>query len=456
METKEFTMRSKIKTLFSEELLKLIGSICDTKRVDSSQRKMKLLQQLLKRYEVRFDVLGGATNRLALFIDGYAVKFAMDRQGYKDNLMEYALSRELQPYVTKTYESNGYILIAEAVKTMTLDDFRLRKPDIMAVLRVLGTDYLLGDVGYIKKNFTNWGIRDNGQVVILDFAYIHRGTENLFTCDVCGSGLLVYDSTYSYLRCNNSTVCTTKYTYHERKVIQGDQVDIDMIDDAKSESVIIGPGCTTKTVMSTDGYLSNSSNQMIETVEDYKKYVKDVKYMLYDDFNANEAADLIVQRFKATKPEEVAVIDDKLKEMVGSTPEPDTRFIQSSESSVDTAIINAASDATQPGTTQVEVEPESDVSYAMGLDDITQKLKNTDTTNDSISDDIISEEANDEETGHEASSTVDETTYENPLDAMVAKLRKRNESQSFKSPFGYTVVVENSIYPTSTVIKRRS
>ena len=303
-EIREVTFRSKIKSIFPEEVLKYIGSICDTKRIDSTQKKMKILQQLLKRYEIRFGVLGGATNRLALFIDGYAVKFAMDRQGYKDNLMEYSLSMELQPYVTKTYETNGYISINEPVKTMTLDDFLVRKIDILKVLSVLGTDYLLGDIGYIKKNFTNWGIRDDGSVVILDFAYIHRGTENLFTCDVCGDGILVYDSTFSYLKCNNQTVCNTKYTYHERKTIQGDQVDYDMIDEAKGYAIKIEKGQICKDMMIVDG----------EAVEPFD-ITKEDDRVINTDFDQTEAADLLVEKLRAKTKGEIKIIDDKLKEL---------------------------------------------------------------------------------------------------------------------------------------------
>ena len=75
--------------MFSPDLLKLIASIADTRQIDSNQRKMKMLQQLLVTHGIQFEVLGGATNRIALLIDTYAVKFAMDQEGYHDNFMEY-------------------------------------------------------------------------------------------------------------------------------------------------------------------------------------------------------------------------------------------------------------------------------------------------------------------------------------------------------------------------------
>lgn len=248
-------LKSKIKSMFSDDLLKLIANICDTRFFDSNQKKMKLLQQLLVSNNIQFEVLGGATNRIALLIDTYAVKFAMDEEGYRDNFMEYSLSAETQPYTTKSYETNGYILVAECVKTMTLEEFNVRRADIKAVLNTLGADYLLGDVGLVKRNFTNWGVRDNGSVVILDYAYMHRATEGLFTCDTCGDGFLTYSEDFTKLICSNKSVCGRSYTYDDRKRTQGVKVDIDMIDENKSASIIMGEGISEKEITNTAGDL---------------------------------------------------------------------------------------------------------------------------------------------------------------------------------------------------------
>lgn len=436
------TLRSRIKHTFGDDLLKLIANICDTKRIDSSQRKMKMLQQLLKRYEIRFDVLGGATNRIALFIDGYAFKFAMDRQGYKDNLMEYALSAELQPYVTKVYETNGYILVAEPVKTMTIDDFKLRKADILKTLEILSSDYLLGDVGYIKKNFTNWGIRDNGSVVILDFAYCHRGTEKLFSCSVCGDGVLVYDSTFSYLKCNNSTVCMTKYTYNEIKMIQGDQVDTDMINEVKGESMVIGPGEVTKKVYITDGIIVDGNKPIIKTVDDYIKYVKDVKYVFGTNFNQDEAVDLMVERMKAQTPQEIAAIDAKMLELVGETDSNEPIMTVPEEDMVDVIL-----------TDENEEEVASDVDNAPTIDEMVRMIKGE------VPKPEVDEEPEQEETVEESSESepvveaptegsseyydvdnndddYDEDEEKDPLDDMVALLRQRRMN---RGPIGSVV-----------------
>lgn len=264
---------SKIKQMFPGELLRYIAAICDTRRIDSNRKKMITLGNLLYSNGIDFEILGGATNRIALQIDGYAVKFAMDEQGYKDNWVEYALSPELQPYVTKSYETNGYVLIAECVEVMTEESFILHKNEILKILDRLCNDYLLGDVGYIKKNMTNWGLR-GGAPVILDYAYCHRATEGLFTCSQCGS-ILTYDSVYDIIMCTNKVGgCKARYTYNDRKRIQGDEVDLNMIRDRKSESIKLGAGIGSKEIELFEDRLIGDNYFVIDNPGDMHRYNK--------------------------------------------------------------------------------------------------------------------------------------------------------------------------------------
>ena len=304
-------LKSKIKEFMSEELLKQLAAVCDTRRIDSAHKKMKLIQQLLKKNGIVFQPLGGATNRIALMIDGYTFKFALDRQGYKDNLMEYALSPELQPYVTKTYETNGYVVIAECVRVMTLEEWNLRKQDILKILEILGQDYLLGDVGFLRKNFTNWGIRSDGSLVILDYAYCHRATENLFACEVCGAGILRYSSDFSYLKCSNSIVCNAKHEYIDRKLVQGDTVDWDMIKEMKDYSIVISKGKTEAEVTNNDGHLTDDKIRVINNLEDYYEYLKRRQKMGVR-FDENELFDLTTRLMQASSQEERDMIRQEL------------------------------------------------------------------------------------------------------------------------------------------------
>lgn len=267
---------SRIKTMFDEDLLRQIAAICDNKRIPSNNKKMIILGNLLYTNNVDFEILGGATNRIVLQIDGYAVKFAMDEQGYVDNLIEYSLSPELQPYVTKSYETNGYIQIQECVEVMTKQAFQLYRVEINKILDSLCQDYLLGDVGYIEKNRTNWGVRTEGNTsrpVILDYAYCHRATENLFTCDICGSPLK-YDSVYDKLMCSDRSACKAIYTYNDRKRVQGEQVDIDMIEERKVKSIKLVQGEISKEIEMFEDMIVGDNYFIIDNPGDYHKYMK--------------------------------------------------------------------------------------------------------------------------------------------------------------------------------------
>ena len=306
-------IKSKIKQLFCDELLNLCAVTCDTMRINSSQHKMLIIQQLLKKYNIPFSVLGGATNRIALYIDRYAVKFAVDHQGYVDNLVEYSISRELQPYVTKSYETNGYILVAESVKTMSLDDFKMHRTDIGTILSNLAQDYLLGDVGIINRNYTNWGIRDNGEVVILDYAYIHRGTEKLFTCEVCGCGILRYDSTFTKLKCSNPH-CNAEFTYTQRKAVQGDQIDLDMIEECKSDSIKLERGVSEKELFENeDG--TYSGKRKITTFNEYLTYLKEVNNMMNSNFDASKVTELLTKLSMTKNDDEKKAIRQELDQL---------------------------------------------------------------------------------------------------------------------------------------------
>ena len=155
---------------------------------------------------------------------------------------------------------------------MNKSAFQVYKTEIYKILDSLCQDYLLGDVGFLEKNRTNWGIRNN-KPVILDYAYCHRATENLFTCDRCGSPLR-YDSTYDKLMCSDRSACKAIYTYNERKRIQGNQVDIDMIRDRKAESIKLGKGETLKEIEMFEDRLISDKYVIIDCPADMHRYNK--------------------------------------------------------------------------------------------------------------------------------------------------------------------------------------
>lgn len=158
------------------------------------------------------------TNRFAILIDGYVFKIAMDKAGIRDNLAEFSLSQELQPFVIKVYECNGLIITTEYVTVISKEEFNNSKEEIRHILSYLSEGYLLGDVGSINKNYMNWGYRDDGSLIILDFAYIYRVLGEEMLCNgvnkdgsIC-EAILEYDENFDKLICPN---CRKKYTFHD-------------------------------------------------------------------------------------------------------------------------------------------------------------------------------------------------------------------------------------------------
>lgn len=403
-------IKSKIKQLFCDDLLNLCAVTCDTMRINSSQHKMLIIQQLLKKYDIPFSVLGGATNRIALYIDRYAVKFAVDHQGYVDNLVEYSISRELQPYVTKSYETNGYILVAESVKTMSLDDFKLRRADIETILSNLSQDYLLGDVGIIGRNYTNWGIRDNGEAVILDYAYIHRGTEKLFTCEVCGCGILRYDATFTKLKCSNP-YCGAEFTYTQRKAVQGDQIDLDMIEECKADSIKFERGVSEKELFENDDG-TYSGKRKITTMNEYLTYLKEVNNMMNENFDASKVTELLTKLSMTKDENEQKAIRKQLEELSVEYASDDEDVDIDYESVFDGVDMRDDSEEEH----EEEEEPDDDVPdsyFAMSTSDLLKyinKHKN---------------DGNTSEDQHDSVQTEDEPVYETG-DDIIRRMMQKN------------------------------
>lgn len=158
------------------------------------------------------------TNRFAILIDGYVFKIGMDKAGIIDNWAEFSLSQELQPFVTKCYECNGLISVAEYVTVISKEEFQNSKEEVRQILSHLAEGYLLGDVGAVNKNFMNWGYRPDGSLVILDFAYIYRVIGDELLCEglnsddtICKASLS-YDDNFNKLICPR---CGKVYTFHE-------------------------------------------------------------------------------------------------------------------------------------------------------------------------------------------------------------------------------------------------
>ena len=212
--------RSRIHEFINRELLIKLYSIAADVLIPDNNTKMELFIAAFEEFNVPYQELGPGTNRGAFLIDGYVFKIGFDKAGMADNRREFSLAQELQPFVTKCYEctANGLIAIAEYVTVISKEEFQNSKDEVRQILSHLADAYLLGDVGSVNKNFMNWGYREDGSLVILDYAYIYRVIGDEMQCvevnkdDTTCGGLLEYDINFHKLICPK---CRKEYTFHE-------------------------------------------------------------------------------------------------------------------------------------------------------------------------------------------------------------------------------------------------
>lgn len=210
--------RSIINKYFTKDIYFEIYKITMINDLDNID-KGYLIIDYLKSTGLDFSPLGSGTNRMAILLDGYAVKIALDKDGMIDNRREMLYTKDLQPYVIKVYECTptGLIAVTEYVSAFT------NKADLLAthvveakkILSEISQSYLVGDVGITEKNYGNWGTRKtDGSLCILDYAYIYSVKYTLFSCtnEDCENpnSLLQYDNNFVNLICPS---CGTKYSF---------------------------------------------------------------------------------------------------------------------------------------------------------------------------------------------------------------------------------------------------
>lgn len=194
----------------------------------------KKLADYFENTDISFSFLGDGTNRMAFLVDGYVFKLALDDQGYIDNLTEFKMSKEAQPFVTKTYETNGLFCVAEYVTLISYDEFVKQKSRILEILETLSSEYLLGDMGWTKKNYCNWGYRKNTKdLVILDYGHMLPIDHNKMICSECG-GFLHYNSTFTKIQCIS---CGKEHDFINMKQKISKREEIEMLDNYLNESV---------------------------------------------------------------------------------------------------------------------------------------------------------------------------------------------------------------------------
>lgn len=211
---------SRLRKEFTKDEIKMFYALALSIDYRDNNQKSDLLTEYLK--PKGFICLGTGTNRVAYKKGRYVFKFALDRRGIADMLIEAKRSEEAEEYVAHCFECCGVVAVEEYIDIMDEETFGKGavKEGILAVLKELSKEYILGDMGYDAKNYCNIGFRvrktDEGIAhvpVFLDFAYMHPklGNEEAFTCVKCGTPL-EYNDTYTRYVCPK---CGATFDYRD-------------------------------------------------------------------------------------------------------------------------------------------------------------------------------------------------------------------------------------------------
>jgi hypothetical protein len=238
-------------------MIKLFENAMDLREVDNNVKADNIREIIGS----SFQELGTGTNRIALMKDGYVFKVALDRRGMIDNLAEYKRSAEAPMYLAKCYETNRCVAISEYVNLISADEYVQNKDKLRFILSELTSKYVIKDLGLTPKNYCNWGYRDDGSIVALDYAYMYpiAGNEEALRCS-CG-GIIELDSTFTTYKCNNKE-CGLVYSAME--ILNKMDIDSERTDD---EAVFKEAGVDLSEV---EGQFGDEFTNFIKITNDYQ------------------------------------------------------------------------------------------------------------------------------------------------------------------------------------------
>lgn len=207
-----------------EKMFALFENAMDLIEVDNNVKADRIIKIL----GPEFQELGTGTNRIALMRDGHVFKVALDRRGMIDNLAEYKRAAEAPEFLAKCYETNKVVAISEYVNLLSYQEYSENKTKLKEILARLTSAYVIKDLGLTPKNYCNWGYRDDGTIVALDYAYMYplAGNEKALKCS-CG-GNIILDSTFTTYKCDNPS-CGLRYSAME--ILNKMNLDAERMDD---------------------------------------------------------------------------------------------------------------------------------------------------------------------------------------------------------------------------------
>jgi len=206
MEQEMRTFRSRLNSL-PLELKVQLGEISFQKGMLPTSRRDKI-SELFSQYNIEFKNIGTGTNRHIIKYDGYVIKIALDKEGIADNKQEWVMADKLAPHVAMAYEisKGGHLLVSEYCPAFSnFYELTLYRESIREILNGWASQFLIGDVGIVDKNYANWGL-NKGKPVCIDYAYLFPVSMNIFTC-ICGNRAMTMDdsfSTYKCIKCHRS------------------------------------------------------------------------------------------------------------------------------------------------------------------------------------------------------------------------------------------------------------
>lgn len=204
--------RSLIKKFFDPRTIKQIYTIALHPEYEDNNKKAELIREYI---DPKFLEIGTGTNRLTVMRNQLIYKIALDRRGIIDNLTEFTRGSEAPEYLAHSYETNYLILVSEYVTVMDIQEFLDNEAGIKEILGELSKQYIFDDLGYTKKNYMNWGYRDDGEIVALDYGYLWPVFDKAeaLKCPRCGGDdrhPLRYNKNFTGFICSNPT-CKAQY-----------------------------------------------------------------------------------------------------------------------------------------------------------------------------------------------------------------------------------------------------
>lgn len=175
--------------------------------------KANAFYKILDKYNVAFEPLGLGTNRVGIKINGFCYKYSLNKEGLFDTRREMYLSKNLGRDVVMVHEvtSDGTMGVYEYVRTISTEqELRMYYEKIQAMMQRITSKYFVGDMGIVAKNSRNIGVRSDGSVCSIDFAYIKSIRSKDVTCPRCHA-VYQYAPDFASVYCN----CRTGIKFEE-------------------------------------------------------------------------------------------------------------------------------------------------------------------------------------------------------------------------------------------------